>query len=79
MLVLPADEPLLVLDADLRVKHASPSFHRKFNLDPQETQDRRLYEIDNGQWNIPALRKLLDEVLQSNTYGHRSHDLLLPA
>ena len=60
-------EPLLVLDADLRVKQANRSFYHTFKVTPQETQRRLLYELGNGQWDIPALRKLLDKILPANT------------
>ena len=48
-------EPLVVLDRDLRVIAASRSFYRTFVVEPQDTQGRRLYELGDGQWNIPAL------------------------
>src|SRR5438105_2405180 len=56
-------EPLLVLDDQLRVKQASRSYFRTFKVSQQETEGRLLYELGNGQWNIPALRKLLEEML----------------
>src|SRR5689334_22353688 len=58
--------PLLVLDAELRVKTASGSFYRDFKVTPDETIGRFVFELGNGQWNIPALRKLLDELLPTN-------------
>jgi hypothetical protein len=58
--------PLLVLDAELRVKAAGGSFYRDFKVIPQETIGRLVYELGNGQWNIPALRKLLEELLPTN-------------
>jgi two-component system, chemotaxis family, CheB/CheR fusion protein len=56
-------EPLLVLDADLRVKSATRSFYEVFGITPEETEGCRLYELGNGQWNIPRLRMLLEEIL----------------
>ena len=56
-------EPLLVLDANLRVKTASRSFWETFKLDPEEAGNLLLFEVGNGQWNIPELRKALTEVL----------------
>ncbi len=61
-------EPLLVLDGDLRVQFASRSFYGRFQVTPQQTDGRLVYELGNGQWNIPALRNLLEEVLPQN--GH---------
>ncbi len=60
-------EPLLVLNADLRVVTASRSFHQTFRLAAGETQGRLLYDLGDGQWDIPALRTLLLEVLPRST------------
>ncbi len=56
-------EPLLVLDADLRVQSASRSFYENFRVTAAGTEDRLLYDLGNRQWDIPALRRLLEEVL----------------
>jgi two-component system CheB/CheR fusion protein len=56
-------EPLLVLDSDLRVRTASHAFYEIFHVSPHETENQLLYELGNGQWNIPALRSLLGEIL----------------
>jgi two-component sensor histidine kinase len=56
-------EPLVVLDRDLRVITASRSFYRTFAVEPQDTQGRRLYELGDGQWNIPALRIVLEDII----------------
>ena len=56
-------EPLVVLDHDLRVIAASRSFYRTFAVAPRDTQGRRLYELGDGQWNIPALRTVLEEII----------------
>src|ERR1043166_8003228 len=55
--------PLLVLDDKLRVQTANKSFCKSFKISERETVGRRVYELGNGQWNIPELRKLLEEVL----------------
>jgi len=55
--------PLLVLDADLRVKTANASFYRHFRVSPLQTEKCFVYELGNGQFNIPTLRTFLDEVL----------------
>lgn len=60
-------EPLLVLDGSLRVVLASRSFYQTFAVTPQETEGRLLYELGNGQWNSPALRKLLEEIVPLHT------------
>jgi len=48
--------PLVVLTAELRVHTANPAFYKTFKVLPSETNGRLIYEIGNGQWNIPKLR-----------------------
>jgi chemotaxis protein methyltransferase CheR len=60
-------EPLVVLDDALRVVAASRSFYRAFGVTSQETEGRPLYELGNGQWDIPALRELLIAVIPCHT------------
>ena len=59
-------EPLVVLDQDLRVVAASRSFYRTFKAEPGETEGRLLYELGNGEWNIPKLRALLEKILPAH-------------
>ena len=56
-------EPLIVLDSDLRVQGASRSFYRTFKVTQEETEGRLIYELGDRQWDIPALRTLLEEIL----------------
>ena len=56
-------EPLVMLGRDLRVLAASRSFYKAFGVSPSATQGRLFYELADGQWEIPALRKLLEEVI----------------
>jgi len=56
-------EPLLILDADLRVLSANPIFYNNFRVTPKKTEKKLLYELGNGQWNIRKLKQLLEEVL----------------
>ena len=63
-------EPFLVLDHDLRVKTANRSFYDSFHVSKEETENRHVCDLCNGQWDIPALRKLLDEVLSRNESIH---------
>ncbi|MFZ2854132.1 MAG: chemotaxis protein CheB [Rhodocyclaceae bacterium] len=56
-------EPLLVLDGDLNVVFASRAFFRDFMVSAEETLGRRLYDLGNSQWDIPALHTLLDDIL----------------
>jgi PAS domain S-box-containing protein len=55
--------PLLVLDQNLRVQTANESFCRCFKIRASETVGRLVYQLGNGQWDIPELRTLLEEVL----------------
>jgi PAS domain-containing protein len=55
-------EPLLVLDGDLHVVTANRSFYLEFKLERQDVQDRSVYALGDGQWNIPELRLLLENV-----------------
>ncbi len=56
-------EPLLILDSELHVRSANRSFYETFKVEPAETEGRSIYDLGNGQWNIPALRTLLEEIL----------------
>lgn len=56
-------EPLLVLDEEFRVLTASRSFYEIFQVAPEETQGRLLYALGDRQWDIPALRTLLETVI----------------
>jgi two-component sensor histidine kinase len=56
-------EPFVVLDADLQVIAASRSFYETFQVDPEHTRGCALYELGDGQWDIPALRMLLETVI----------------
>jgi two-component sensor histidine kinase len=56
-------EPILVLDKDLRVIAASRSFYLAFKVSPDHTQGRLLYELGDGQWDIPKLRVLLEKII----------------
>jgi PAS domain S-box-containing protein len=64
-------EPFLVLDDKLRVKTANRRFYENFNVSPEETETRFIYDLGNGQWNIPELHRLLGEVLSNH---HPIHD-----
>jgi len=60
-------EPLLLLDAELCVVTANRAFYDQFGVKADETVGVRIYELGNGQWNIPALRVLLEEILPGQT------------
>lgn len=56
-------EPFLVLDSGLRVRTANASFYRAFHVSEDQTEGRLLYDLGDGQWDIPRLRELLGEVI----------------
>jgi chemotaxis protein methyltransferase CheR len=60
-------EPLVVLDFDFKVVKANHSFYETFNLDPGKTERAFIYDLDNKQWNIPALREMLEGIVRGDT------------
>src|SRR5687767_6884471 len=56
-------EPLLILDTTLRVQSGNRAFYHTFKVSPDETENRLIYELGNGQWDIPALRTLLEDIV----------------
>lgn len=70
-------DPLIVLDRQLKVISANPAFFRIFKVKPRETLGQQLYDLGNGQWDIPRLRALLDKVVpdQGSVTGYEvEHD-----
>lgn len=57
--VASATSPLVLLDGDLMVLGASTSFYRAFHIPPANGRDRPIFELGDGEWNIPQLRSLL--------------------
>lgn len=57
--------PLVVLDADLRVNTVNRAFYEMFQISKSEIKQSFWFELGNGQWNIPKLRSLLEEVLSN--------------
>jgi PAS domain S-box-containing protein len=80
-------EPLLVLDADLKIVSANRNFYRTFEVNPGETIGSFIYDLGNKQWDIPRLRELLEEVLPekeafddfevSHTFQNIGHKIML--
>lgn len=60
-------EPLLVLDGDLKIISANQAFYRTFKTTGQETENCQIYQLGEGQWDIPQLRQLLEEIVPQNT------------
>src|SRR5687767_2873947 len=63
-------EPLLILDATLRVRSANRAFYDTFRVSMEETEDRLIYRLGNGQWDIPALGTRLEDIVpQSSVFS----------
>src|SRR5204862_7214179 len=60
-------EPLLMLDTTLRVHSANRAFYHTFHVTLEETENRLIYELGNGQWDIPALRTLLEDIVPKSS------------
>jgi two-component system CheB/CheR fusion protein len=56
-------EPLVVLDSDLQVVSANRAFYQYFQVTVTDTVGRKIYDLGDKQWNIPALRELLEIIL----------------
>jgi len=60
--------PLVILNAHLRLQSANESFYRTFKLTEAETKDRSIFEVGHGSWNIPQLRLLLEKILPKKSF-----------
>jgi two-component system CheB/CheR fusion protein len=59
-------ESLVILDKNLKIKTANRAFYQTFQTSPEETEDHLIYEVGNGQWDIPDFKKLLEDLLSQN-------------
>src|SRR5687767_4447387 len=60
-------EPLLILDTTLRVRSGNRAFYQTFQVSLEETENRLIYELGNGQWDIPDLRTLLEDIVPKSS------------
>lgn len=60
-------EPLIVLDDELRVVSANRCFYQSFRVTSEDTLSKPVYDLGNRQWDIPALRELLEKILPKKT------------
>ena len=60
-------EPLLILDTTLRVQSGNRAFYHTFQVSPGETENQLIYQLGNGQWDIPALRTLLEDIVPTSS------------
>lgn len=61
-------EPVLILDKDFHVLVANEPFYRTFQVEAKDTEHKVVYTLGNGQWDIPELRKLLEDILPEHTF-----------
>jgi two-component system, chemotaxis family, CheB/CheR fusion protein len=61
-------EPILILNKDLKVVSANKSFYDTFKLNQKKTVGKYVYDLGNKQWDIPALKKLLENILPKNNF-----------
>lgn len=60
-------EPLLILDETLRVRSANRAFYETFQVSSEETERQLIYDLGNGQWDSPELRRLLEDIVPRDT------------
>ena len=56
-------QPMLVLDMNFRVKKCSPAFLKFYSVNEDEIEGKLIYELGNKEWDIPALRTMLEKSL----------------
>lgn len=72
--------PLIVLNKNLQVLTANRAFYDTFKLSPKETENQSIYQLNNGAWNIPKLKVLLEKILPKNTHFENYEvDINLPS
>jgi two-component system CheB/CheR fusion protein len=59
-------EPLVILNQNLQVMKANKKFYETFRTSREETEERLIYDLGNGQWNIPKLREVLENILPAH-------------
>ena len=59
-------DPLVVLEDDMTIVTASKAFRTMFGITEAATRGRRLAELGQHQWDVPALRHLMEKVLPEN-------------
>lgn len=55
-------EPLIILNGNMRVKTANPSYYRKFMTSEEDTEGKSFFTLSGGQWDLPSLRLLLEKI-----------------
>jgi PAS domain-containing protein len=73
-MIVTIKQPLLVLDKDLRVAKANPVFLSTFQVRPDDTVGQLIYDLGNRQWDVPALRRLLEKVVSRRTVTSKTSE-----
>lgn len=63
-------DSFLLLDEKKSVMYANNSFYTTFLVTPEETINKNVYDIGNGQWDIPSLKVFIEETLTKNQEFH---------
>lgn len=61
-------EPFLILDKSFKILSANRMFYTFFKVEQSDTEGKVVYMLGNGQWNIPRLKVLLEDILPKNTF-----------
>jgi PAS domain-containing protein len=61
-------EPVIILDKNFIVLAANEAFYNLFQVSQENTEGKMIYDLGNGQWDIPELRRLLEKILPENTF-----------
>jgi hypothetical protein len=59
--------PLVVLDGDLRIASGKKAFFHTFQLDAEAANGMSVFALGDGQWDIPELRQLLDDIIPKSS------------
>ena len=60
-------EPLIIIDRNLDIVTASRSFYKKFGSSHKQIYGKKIYDINNGIWNVLKLRRLLEYIIPKHT------------
>jgi two-component system, chemotaxis family, CheB/CheR fusion protein len=61
-------DPMLLLTGQFQVSKANDAFYARFKTSPEATEQKSLFKLGNGQWDVPALRSMLELVLPANKH-----------
>lgn len=61
-------EPILILDKNFCILAANEPFYKTFKVEKKDTEKKIVYDLGNGQWDIPELKNLLEDILPKNTF-----------